>query len=368
MAELKFKRKDNVIFVGIKPYKGRRKWVSLKTTDMAVARERARESKLFKMQAVESVNALTHEVFSRIKGTAIPTNRAAIAEYIKHLETQGRAPSTINGAKAYLNSWLRSLPREPRFVHDLKPETFTPFFNPKDGTKYSTLKFRKAVCVGFCAFCVSAGYLMTNAAAGCGIETAGLGQAELTTQSHPAITKQEFDALIAASKGDPFWELAIMIAWDTGLRLSDICLLEKVSVENGMLGLFTRKTGSFVRLPLSNEVVAMINKLEGALTDRETAFMFPAQRAEYQLYGASSFSTRFGKLCQRANVKGKTFHGFRTAFIGRTYVERSDTILKQLAGQMAKEQTAALAGHANTTTTDIYLESWKKTSSSPATS
>lgn len=357
MTDLKWKRVGGVVYAGIKPFKGRMKWVSMRTTDMAEARRLAKEAKLFKLQAVESVNALTDQVISSIRTDESPTVSEAINLYIESLVTTGRPNGTVSRFRSCLMQWMRLSGVGGNRASSIAQDQFTSFFNPCDGTKLKTLTIRQLACNKFCDYLADRAWLRGNPARGVGIDLTKLTQEDKLVTSHKPITKDEFTRLItrAAEMENPFLYFALLFGWEHGLRLGDICCMEMVNIVDNELRLMTGKTGTVVRLPLTNAVVAALAKKAPPEAEHEKQFLFPKERAQYNLYGASSFGPSFKKLCRLAGVDGKTFHCLRTSYINRTFSEKQDSIIRQMATELAKQQTASNAGHRTTAATDIYL-------------
>lgn len=353
--DIRFKRVKGIVYAGVKPFRGRTKWVSMKTHDMTVARQKAKDAKLYKMQAVENANALSTVVFTRIKGIDATQVNLAIDDFVEKQALKGRSVNTVALLRSMLMQWMRETGTSKLLTCDIGAVHFRKFFNPGDDTKLKTLEMRQYACVAFCDYCVDLGIMWSNHARSVGIDKTNLTQEQKLTKSHKPITNEEFAKVMAAVKDDPFWYLACLTAWEYGLRISDVCLLERISVVDEHLRLITRKSNTFVKLPLTNDIVSIINKLDRSEHEHEFQFIFPKERAEYLLYGADTFSDRFSRICKRAGVVGKTFHGLRTAFINRTYKDKSESILLRMSQELAKRETAAAAGHRNTSTTDIYL-------------
>jgi integrase len=150
-----------------------------------------------------------------------------------------------------------------------------------------------------------------------------------------------------------FWQCAVQIASETGLRLGDIALLEWKSFEKaGRLVKHTSKTTQRVDVPISDEVIALITKIP-ASHDR---YIFPHQ-AEVQrdVKRRSLMSVQFGRLCKSVGIEGKSFHCIRhTVATDKLKASNKEELARRLAESLSLKEIAALLGHSNTKTTKRY--------------
>ncbi len=356
MTNLRFKRVRGIVYAGIKPFKGRIMWASMKTADMKVAIAKAKEAKLYKIQALEDANILTNAVFCQLKEKEELTVGDAVGRFLTYREDKGGSVSTHTALRFNLGQWMTMAKTAKLSTMDLKTDHFRSFFNPGDETALKTLRLRSYCCCSFCEWCVNEGFMQSNKAKAVGIDKTDMRQGQLVPVSHKPMTMDDMRRILKQVQSDAFWYMATVIGWEFGLRLSDICFLERISIVDNTLRLMTRKTGTVVNLPLSDQMVKMLNSINPEPLEHDGDFLFAKQRAEYLLYGPKSMSREFGTICKKAGVVDKSFHSLRTAFINRTFNEKKDSLLVQLAEQLAKQQTAVAAGHSSTEATDIYLK------------
>lgn len=135
-----------------------------------------------------------------------------------------------------------------------------------------------------------------------------------------AFTAEEYAKIKAVCRGlkpyQSYWLGAVIIGWNTGLRMGDIACLERDEVDLGgrRLRIIPNKTKRFdkrLEIPMSEELYSYI------LTLLPVEDMLPAQRffpfmcEQYSHDGAKSLSKQFERICAKAGVKGKTFHCLR---------------------------------------------------------
>jgi integrase len=115
-----------------------------------------------------------------------------------------------------------------------------------------------------------------------------------------------------------FWEGAVIIAWNTGLRMGDIACMERseVDMEGERFRIMPNKTKRFdkvLEIPMSDEVVSYLTNHARWHGDRLFQFMCE----QYHCDGAKSLSKQFERICDKAGVQGKSFHNFRHSTISR---------------------------------------------------
>ena len=85
--------------------------------------------------------------------------------------------------------------------------------------------------------------------------------------------------------------------------------------------------------------------------------VFPEQRAIIKNPAKrAGLSVQFARLCERLNIKGKSFHSLRHYKATNSYAKLDkDTLARKLAASLSLEEIAALLGHQNKNTTKSYL-------------
>lgn len=100
--------------------------------------------------------------------------------------------------------------------------------------------------------------------------------------------------------------LAMDLALFTGLRRSDLAVLGRQHVREGVISIKTEKTGAWVHVPVFSALQASIDAVPGA----DLAFL--ATAAGKPFGSAASLGMWFGKACRAAGVPGR-LHGLRKA-------------------------------------------------------
>jgi integrase len=141
-----------------------------------------------------------------------------------------------------------------------------------------------------------------------------------------------------------FWKAAILLSYETGLRLSDICQLEWDCIEDDQLVVHTDKRDKRVAIPMWAEVRAAINAIPDDHDDE--LYCFPVQ---YELYHSPKrvyLSQEFVRILKRSGVhrNGLSFHSLRHG-----------CLTKWKSGGMDLEHIQKLAGHSSAETTEGYI-------------
>lgn len=147
------------------------------------------------------------------------------------------------------------------------------------------------------------------------------------------ITLEERDTLTEASTvpGYEFWTDAINVAWHTGLRLCDIALLCRPSLDvpNSSLKLIPKKTKRYARLVHIPVPVELIKRLSARSNGD---YIFPEMQRQYARDQHKSLSAQFCYLGRKTGIK-KGFHCFRHAAVTRWLDEGvSATLIADMTG------------------------------------
>jgi integrase len=136
-------------------------------------------------------------------------------------------------------------------------------------------------------------------------------------------SEAEYAAIRAACRGQKlrfdFWEGAVVIGWNTGLRMGDIACLEwsEINFSEGMIDIVPNKTKRFekrIQIPLTPEAHRFLSDMYG---QRVSGHVFPAMFAQYSEDGAKHLSQQFTRICERAGVFDKSFHHLRHTLTSR---------------------------------------------------
>ncbi|MCF6200198.1 MAG: tyrosine-type recombinase/integrase [Hyphomicrobiaceae bacterium] len=125
----------------------------------------------------------------------------------------------------------------------------------------------------------------------------------------------------------PEMQLAMMMALHTGQRQGDLLKLTWTAFDGGWLEINQSKGGSRVLIPLSENLLAAINK------ERRQAVTIMTSRKDLP-WKADNFKQRWRATARRAGIENLTFHDLRGTFI---------TLLTQAGA--TPQQIATISGH-----------------------
>lgn len=151
-----------------------------------------------------------------------------------------------------------------------------------------------------------------------------------------AFTAEEYGILKAETsnlKRHKFWHGAVIVGWNTSLRLGDIANLRRASIilSQKRIALVPQKT---IRLEKTVEIPILpelFDWFSGQTFDCE--WIFPEMHATYMEDGARQLSNQFHRICVKAGLTGKSFHSLRHSFVTRALCNGiSAPILSSITG------------------------------------
>lgn len=144
-------------------------------------------------------------------------------------------------------------------------------------------------------------------------------QSRATAFSHPQYLKL-LDAAMNTETQFEYWPSAIIIAWNTGLRISDVTFLlwSSVDFENNVLRIKPRKMRHLrqsLEIPIEPELRTHL-KFLWENRDPRKPYVLPSmawQAEDHYMWQ----SHEFRKICKAAGLVGYSFKSFRHAFVTR---------------------------------------------------
>ncbi|MCM2276162.1 MAG: site-specific integrase, partial [Candidatus Didemnitutus sp.] len=211
----------------------------------------------------------------------------------------------------------------------------------------------------FFDFCFTRGLITYNPARQVEVRTEMLTQKQRLPTERLPFTDPEIEKILGALEPGDFWHAATLVSLDTGLRLRDVALLERVSLRGGKLEVATSKGGAgynpVVRHVLSERTLQSLRAVpnEGGIYFFEE---IGRNMRENPATEQSRLSQQFRRLCIGLGIEGKSFHGLRHTFAMRREREKRLSIFQQMAAELALAGVQADLGHRSSETTKIYLK------------
>lgn len=131
------------------------------------------------------------------------------------------------------------------------------------------------------------------------------------------ITEDELHRLIATAENIPnyeYWPLAISVAWNTGLRLSDVATLRNVSLNLSgcairLIPKKTRRHARMVEIPIPDDLMELLK------VQSKGEYVFPDMAKAYSKEKRhKTLSNEFLYIARKAKIR-KSFHCFRNTRI-----------------------------------------------------
>jgi integrase len=273
----------------------------------------------------------------------------ALVEWMEWREMCGKAPNTIRSQHIMLTSFFKKFKLNERMVAAITHHNMHVFVNDGSTVKAGTRRSRLAALRSFFDYCAGRGYCLGNPAKLVKVNYRILTHRQREPNKRKPFTVKEIDRLIGATNADPWWCFAILVGYETGLRLGDIarlewdCIVKNEEGEALSLVVWTDKRDRRVRLFVSpglRAALALPIKMAG------TTFMWPLQaRIVADPHKRAILSGQFADICERAHIVGKSFHCLRN-----TYIQRC------MDNGIEIHHIASCVGHKNIKTTEGYLE------------
>jgi integrase len=351
--------------------KGGPKWISTKATSRKEAEKVVAESGAHRLSIAAKAGRLTGKAIGHILAGKSLTVTKALDEYERR-SAVSKSAKTVANARQIVGLWIREAG-----VGNLAPSSITPdhisgWINSEDsGNKRTTRTTNLAALRTFFEFCSHQGWIVSDPSRMVEVNHSILTQEQMESERNP-FTDDEVKQLVSALRSDwhkaetgkhelfreaqhvLFWLVAVCVARETGLRLSDIAQLEWRSFcEQGKIVVWTKKTGKRVEHKISDS----LSNLIGEIPVDSPVYLFPNQRDIIRnMKTRALLSVQFGRLLERLEIHGKSFHSLRHTFATRKFAKMDKHALAQkLAEALTMEEIAALLGHTDTRTSKGYV-------------
>ena len=324
---------------------GTRRTISTHTTDKAQARRVVKESGLEELEASAKAGRLTREAIGVITTGRKHTMVKAIDSFTESMSRRLASKSVLNTTYV-ITAWVKEMKLE-----SLPPSAITEkhvdewINNPDSDAKAQTRAIKLSALRGFLSYCSDMGWTMGNPAGRhrVSVNMRLLSHAQKESKVALPFHASEVKRLIryCEDKGLTFWQFAILISWEIGLRLGDICSLEwDCFTTPGRVTVWTDKRDRRISVPLSDELQQLITLIP--LTSDQ--YLFPTERVNIEQNKVAALSVFFKRLCEKVQITDKSFHCLRHGCITRWAKEGKSL-----------ESIGKDVGHANTKTTAGYV-------------
>lgn len=357
LTPMQLQKIHGVFHAKFKDATGRTKSVTTRCSEEREARQVVKESGLATLELAAKAGRLTNEVVSRIVTGKKITLEKALDAYLQWMPSAGRAPKSIHNSQHVIGKWMTEMKVAHLPPMAIDESTVSKWINnPKSDTHASTRSTNLGTLRPFFRYLLAKGWITSNPAELVRVSLDHLDHSQKERKEKETFNPFEIKRLIAdcESRGDQFWQFAIMIGSETGLRLGDIVKLEWSCFDReGVVTVWTDKRDKRVELPISKRLAELVTEIP---VD-DPKYLFPDQCARMRdVKHNNLFSMQFKRLCEKLGIEGKSFHCLRHTVATRKYANiDKEKLAKKLAETLSLGQIAQLLGHSDTKTSKGYV-------------
>jgi integrase len=344
---MKLKKKKGVYYVSFKTVEGTKE-LSTRCTNKQDAEKMCKEADVEKMEALLDANSLREDVFFKMKGGAKVTNEQALEHYGDWSDTIGKSDRTIQETVIHISKFLRTKKLLAKMPGQITEKQITSHINNESSdNKANSRRISLSAISNYIQYCNAKGWLEGNPAKLVRVNMKKLSHGQKEVKEKEVFTKDEFNWMISMTEG--FWNLAVHLAYETGLRIGDICRLECASHNHkeSTLAVWTEKRDKRVELPISKKLNDKLKNWSGDETQSRTKqYFFPADKARHEDTKKRSYhSVVFRRIMNALGIDGKSFHSLRATYATNASVNGKPW------WEIAKD-----LGHSNVSTTKVYIK------------
>jgi integrase len=314
--------------------------VEIPEADSATAAEIVRLSRAGDLEMVAKAVRLQHQVISQIVTGKNMTMRDAIPMWLDDMRDMHKAPRTIRAYSDMAYQWVRDANLSNELPCSITVKHINPWVN-SGGVKRSTRIARLTAIRSLFHWLFHKGLTVGDPSQLSSIDMNSMTHEQKEVEQTEPFTKLEVVQLLDNAT-NWFWKAAIFIGWKTGLRLTDICQLEWSCFGKGVMTVWTDKRDKRVELPLTLEIACALQIASDH--SGNSRHLFPNHRDLVLSEKRGNLSSQFRTVCQRAGIKGKSFHSLRSTYINDC-----------LESGQPMPHIARSVGHSSTRTTYGYL-------------
>lgn len=261
----------------------------------------------------------------------------AISDFLSDAERRGLSWETLRKYRRILSDLIEYADRIGIEQVDGFAVEEVRHFASKRGSATSTGRVELERLSSFFKFCERSGWIRSNPAA-------SIQRPKVRQRPTEPFSTADMTAILAAAV-DPRDRTFLLVGRYSGLRISDVATLGKSRInDQGMLLLYTQKTGQPVHLPLPGAVVQALLSIR-SVSDH-FYFWTGDSRADSV---ARSWSNRLRKVFDASGVKDAHFHRLRDTFA-----------VELLLMGTPMEDVSILLGHSSIRVTEKHYAPWVK--------
>lgn len=366
---------------------GKTKTVTTKCTDKDEARRVIKGAGFTELESAAKIARFNQTVLSQVTTGRKVTMATVLEQYEKMMRVKSRSPQTINNNLLTIRAWLRDISMENSSPLSLSAEHVDQWINDKRShITAATRRVNLGILSSFFDFLCDKGWIAGNPAHLVGVKLDQLSHEQKEPTEREAFTTQEIKRLLGHIKAEwdeavnllarinpakgptppnairyqerieamRFWDFAVRLSHETGLRLGDICALEwRCFEKSGTLTVWTGKTDTRVEIAVSDALLDLVANIPVS----DDKYVFPNERAtQRDPKRRSGLSVNFSRICKAAGVEGKSFHCLRHTLASDKYSKADkEKLARKLAEVLTLGQIRDLLGHSSIKTTAKYV-------------
>lgn len=260
----------------------------------------------------------------------------ALNEYLREGQAQGLSDVTQYHRvrwTAQFEEWISG--QGVKRLHELSADLIRKYLMHRPGQQPSTRQLERMRLIAFCSYCMRRKWLSENPAK----ETASF---KVRSKPTDYLTPDEFGALVGAADDPETRAFILTLRW-SGLRIGDCTRLKRNRVDaEGVLLLYTSKTGVPVRVPLPPVCVEALKALP------VTGDQFFCQPGERMATIRERFRARLAVAWKKTGIQ-KRFHPHMT---------RDTFAIEMLLAGVDLKLVSTLLGHSSIRITEAHYSPW----------
>jgi integrase len=291
------------------------------------------------------------------------TVEGAVVEWEQWLRSVSASDRTADNHVMFVRAWMRDTKLANKKITSIAEQDISKWINRDDGAKFASKRVKLAALRSLFNFCSIRQYLNGDPSRAVRVKAKLLSHEQKEPRRKTCFTDEEIkrivfylseqmleldltpdrtpaqDHRLAVTR---FWYCATLIGRYAGLRLGDICCLERASLAKpGKLIVWTDKTNTRVELDLDENLARGIAAIPASTSKK---LCFPEQDAIMRGPQRAKLSVQFSRILQAVKIRGHSFHDLRHSFC-------SDCKRRGIP----TPHIAKLVGHADEETTKVYL-------------
>lgn len=350
-----------------------------------------RDAKIIPLVRSYVTGALTRKAIAQITIGRKATISDVKAEWVEWLRMNNVSKKTIERYTYSFDSWLSAMNLADRLPAEIGWKELNEYINSDAaGKKKATRLLHLNAVRNFFKFCAGAGYTNSNPSILCKVNIDDMPHEDRETTSAKPFDDQQVLRLLAKIKSLKeelesapnnrrgtrfvifretneqriqwltFWYAAVIISYETGLRLGDVCQLEWAcfATEPGNIVVWTDKRDKRISIPLS----PLLDEAIKAIPQTDARWVFPEIMEMYN-HHQGTVTKNFERTLEKCEMReaGYSFHSLRHSFITRMTRTLSMEPRTTSTGWVVPpsrdeilKRVGKMVGHSSIETTKIY--------------